>query len=778
MNAFSKPSITYDQSKSPFQAVQNDYARKGFHVLPIGHGSKQPATEGHGKWAGMPGWRDYATTPPDEDRRGAWGRMRDARGNGPGIGLLLNTPAGAAPDGSPCVTVALDFDPSKDCRNEAAVLAALRNVLPEACAKRGAKGATLLARIRRADCAKGYDYAAADGSKLQLLLNAQTVMPPSIHPETEQPYQWLGDAILPRADELPLVELAALDAAMREVGYTRGGSARHDALGDADLENAAADIAIGEERPNLIAELDAATGRLGDLWRGGADAPFMRQPKADGGPRDISGSGLRLELARQMRRAGYNGAEFDTAARLWPHAAGKHLVRDRDIVRAWASGKDGPGAGAGLTAVEDAGDVAAGPRPGTIEARLAEYPSRYPKVIHGGEVRLAVTRQLVDGGVQTDLIAPPKFPPFAPGDWVEVTEGKRLRRVHLVTLYMQQETPLLAGLCFLPGLPQRDCPDWLNTWRGWGVEPAVAGSCEQFKQHLRERVCSGDGGHFAYLWRWMAHMVQLPRVKPGAAVVLQGGKGCGKSIVGDVLGRLVGHQHRAVVKDREHVLGRFNGHLSDALLIQIEEAVWARDPKGEGVLKSLITEANMTVERKGIDAFPAESFCRVLITSNEDFVVPATVGERRFLMLRMANSNIAGPIVKTMLAELEAGGYARLMRELREADLTGFDPMRPPATAALAEQIAENLPPVEEWFAGERDGGELWQMHAGDECPVRVPGQQLRTRFDRWRSAQRVGPVSAATWGRDLRRLGCVHVKAQAGNLWQLPARAEVDPAN
>ena len=779
MNAISKSPLTFLDNASPFDEAHERYADLGYHVLPIAEGGKYPAIVQHGEWEKFAGWPAYRETPADEQRRGAWSRMVDKGGYGAGIGILLNTPAGVDAAGQACVTVAIDFDPSPACQNEDEIQAAIMSVVSFAPVKRGQRGATALVRMPAHLAARGFDFAGPDGSKVQLLVNAQTVVPPSIHPETEQPYIWREPRILPHARDLPVLDPAALGAALAPLGYGTGGGGKHASVDAKAQREAEADIAVGEVRPDLIAGLDAATGRLGALWREGADAEFMQASLANGRARDVTGNGRRLELARQMSYADYTGAEFASAIENWPHAVGKGAVTPRDVARTWAVVRKATCDTADhFDAVDDAAEPGpAAPRARTIEERLAEYSTRFPKVIYGGEVRLAVRTRLANCSTQLDLVTPAKFPPFAPGDWVKRTEGNRVRKSHLVVDYMALETPILAGLRFVPGRAQDECGDWLNTWQGWGVTPAEAGSCELLKLHLLERVCGGTRLYFDYLWSWMAQMVQQPERKPGVAVVLQGAKGCGKSIVGDVLARLIGPGHRAVVKDREHVLGRFNGHLADAMLIQIEEAVWARDPKGEGILKSLITETDMTVERKGIEASRGQSFARILMTSNEDFVVPATVGERRFFVLRMTNPNIAGPIVQAMMAELNAEGYARLMFELRAVDLADFDPVRCPATAALAEQIAENLPPVEEWFAGERDDGGLWQAFAGADGKVHVPGKALRDRFDSWASKRRAGQISDQTWAKTLIELGLKKVKRNTGNVWLLPPREECDPA-
>ena len=66
------------------------------------------------------------------------------------------------------------------------------------------------------------------------------------------------------------------------------------------------------------------------------------------------------------------------------------------------------------------------------------------------------------------------------------------------------------------------------------------------------------------------------------------------------------------------------------MLLQADEAYWAGAKSSEGALKDLLTNDTITIERKGVDAYTAPNYTRVLFTSNDDFVVPASLDERRF----------------------------------------------------------------------------------------------------------------------------------------------------
>src|SRR6202012_4096188 len=131
---------------------------------------------------------------------------------------------------------------------------------------------------------------------------------------------------------------------------------------------------------------------------------------------------------------------------------------------------------------------------------------------------------------------------------------------------------------------------------------------------------------------FFAQMVQRPRERLGIALVMRGKMGSGKTKVGEVIGALF-PRHWFLVDDPRYVTGQFNAHMMSCLLLQADEAVWAGDKAAEGRLKGLITSRTQMIESKGIDPVQVANFVRVIMTSNEGWVVPAGVDERRFLVL-------------------------------------------------------------------------------------------------------------------------------------------------
>lgn len=310
-----------------------------------------------------------------------------------------------------------------------------------------------------------------------------------------------------------------------------------------------------------------------------------------------------------------------------------------------------------------------------------------------------------------------------------------------------------AGLVFRPGEEPRqgdgsNRPKFLNLWTRWGVEPNSRGSCRMFKDHLLDNVCSGDKGLFNWLLDWMAHIFQRPREKPGVAVVLLGKKGAGKSIVGETLGMLVGRSHYFVASHHDQLLGKHNAALAKALLIQAEEAFFVHDPKTRGLLKDFITRRTRTVEPKFVDAYLVEACDRLIMTSNEEAVVPADRGERRFTVFNVDGARARDTAYfGALVGELENGGYERLLYELQRRDLHDFDCRTAYETEALAEQKLLGLDKTAQWALDELTSGELWEDSRGEPC-FRVSKRIVRNRYLDFVRDMRVGhPMGEARLG-------------------------------
>jgi len=113
-------------------------------------------------------------------------------------------------------------------------------------------------------------------------------------------------------------------------------------------------------------------------------------------------------------------------------------------------------------------------------------------------------------------------------------------------------------------------------------------------------------------------------------------------------------------------------------------------------LKALITERRLTVEAKGQNPFEIENFARLIIASNERWVVPAALDERRFCVLRVSDRHKRDyPWFAAIQSQLDnSGREALLYHLLHEVDLKKVQLREIPQTQALAEQKLETASTV------------------------------------------------------------------------------------
>lgn len=250
-------------------------------------------------------------------------------------------------------------------------------------------------------------------------------------------------------------------------------------------------------------------------------------------------------------------------------------------------------------------------------------------------------------------------------------------------------------IVFAPG---QEVEDAYNLWRGFACDSLPGKGHEPFLKHIHMNVCSGNNEHYLYMLGWMARLVQHPDGPGEVALVLRGRRGTGKSFFTKVLGELFG-RHFLQVSDSKHLVGSFNAHLRDTVLLFGDEAFFAGDKKHESVLKTLVTEEHLVIEGKGVDAEAAPNYVHLVLASNEDWVVPAGLDERRFFVIEMGETHKQDhAYFKQIREELDNGGLESLLHFLLTYDLSNFEVRQVPQTSALQEQKIMSMSPETQWM--------------------------------------------------------------------------------
>lgn len=330
-----------------------------------------------------------------------------------------------------------------------------------------------------------------------------------------------------------------------------------------------------------------------------------------------------------------------------------------------------------------------------VDELIERFNQQYAYMVLGGNPRIVVFGfNYGTGEAEIDFMKLDAFKGLYRKDKICIGQSKRgpLYKSFAEVWLDHPDRRTYHNMVFLPG--KTVPPTVYNYFQGFGLKPDETSSCQLFLDHLLRVVCKENEAIYLWVLAWLADIVQNPGAKAGTAIVLRGLQGTGKSIVGEYFGRIV-KPHFLQVNNSRHLLGNFNAHQYGAIFALCDEAFWAGEKSGEGVLKDIITSHTMNIERKGVDVIKVPNCIRLLITSNNAWVVPAAGDDRRFLVLDVAEDVIQDHEYFSKLhEEMQNGGPAALLHYLLGYDCSGLNLRKPPQTEALIEQKIETLDAV------------------------------------------------------------------------------------
>ncbi len=311
-------------------------------------------------------------------------------------------------------------------------------------------------------------------------------------------------------------------------------------------------------------------------------------------------------------------------------------------------------------------------------------------------------------------------------------------------------------------MPEQDVPENLfNLWRGYGVK-AVKGSWRRMLRHIWRVLAKRDPIAFKYIMRWCAWTIQNPDIPAEVALVLRGGKGTGKGTFFNALVNLFGH-HGLAISSTSHLTGRFNAHMRDIVLLFADEATVPNDPKGEGVLKALITEPKILIEGKGRDPIQCVNRLHIVMASNDDWVVSASADERRYAVFDISDEVAQQEAwFKPLNDELENGGLEAMLYAFKTIELGDWHPRKNiPLSDAMQDQKIQSLKGLQRLWFDYLSTGEAY----GDEDGINVA---IPTEY----FANKSGSSKKAA-GEFLKKMGCTHNRNTRPTTWITPPLTE-----
>ena len=229
---------------------------------------------------------------------------------------------------------------------------------------------------------------------------------------------------------------------------------------------------------------------------------------------------------------------------------------------------------------------------------------------------------------------------------------------------------------------------YLNLYQGLALTP-VKGDCQLILEHIYYVLADENNEIFHFLMCWLARMFQHPGEQGHLMVVLRSGQGTGKNIIIDLIRDYFG-DHAAFCTHPDDITGRFTDHLATSVVVILNEAVWGGDKKHEGVLKSLITDDMIPLEKKFLPRFRVPNCTHILVLTNNDWAVPVDMDDRRTVLLDVSerykdNTRENEEYFEKLAACISNGGKEAFLHTLMTWDISGFHPRRLPESVSASK---------------------------------------------------------------------------------------------
>jgi hypothetical protein len=329
-------------------------------------------------------------------------------------------------------------------------------------------------------------------------------------------------------------------------------------------------------------------------------------------------------------------------------------------------------------------------------------------------------------------------------------------------------------VAFAPG---RELPDNIyNLWQGFAVDPVPGDAHLPYLEHLRVSLCNEDEANYRYLLGWLAQAVQHPDRPGQVVVVLRGGQGTGKGTFANYFGRLWGRHYMQVMQTK-HLVGEFNHHLADLVVLFADEAFFAGDKTNADVLKGLITEERLATTRKHYDTEQVDNFLHIIMASNKSWVVPTDGDDRRYFVLDLPQIQHPPDYFPRLRKSMDLvedggqGGLCNLLYFLQTYDLSSHDPWKRPRTSGLTTQKLLTLSAMNDWWYDKLHAG---MMPRGRKWRDPVPTDELWNDYILHATKTSDRREKKVTFGKELHALvPGVRTVTRKVKVWNDDARAE-----
>lgn len=275
----------------------------------------------------------------------------------------------------------------------------------------------------------------------------------------------------------------------------------------------------------------------------------------------------------------------------------------------------------------------------------------------------------------------------------EITTDKKSKKINPFDVWLESEDRKDVDKIVFNPLNNHRINEF-NIWKGFDIKNTNEYDLDNISDwlnHIKHIWADDDEDTYNYILNWFAQLLQTPHKKNNICLVLHSVEGVGKSIVLDMIGKIIGDTYYFSTSNLKHIIGDYNGEAEGKILVNLNETNWGGDKKMVGSFKEFITDSTIAINKKYKNAYTINNFANTIITTNEDWIVSINRNDRRFNLRECKNvkydKTYYDKIAKTPLQDIANYLYNR--------DISSYDSRVFVKSELHEEQVIKNFNGVE-----------------------------------------------------------------------------------
>jgi hypothetical protein len=257
---------------------------------------------------------------------------------------------------------------------------------------------------------------------------------------------------------------------------------------------------------------------------------------------------------------------------------------------------------------------------------------------------------------------------------------------------------------------------------------------------LVQEMCGGNDEHAMFYHKLCANILRNPRHRTRLCVIFKGKQGCGKGVIMNVLGDLVGKAHFISSANPKDFFDTHAEGFVNKLVVCLNEAEGKGTFDFEGQIKSVITDDTIGVNPKNVKPYSVRNYVNMFVTTNKrtPMKIDFKTKDRRFVVFQATDKYLTynAAAWTKLIKHFESEGFLSSLHDwYMSMDLNVDWIKQRPITQAYKEMMI-SMSPIEasffEWFVDEEKFNDFSDNVYTKDDFINIKTSELFSMYERY----------------------------------------------